>query len=106
MLMDRTGKITLATTDPDRLTIFLSYSIPEDLFEKVLIHELSHCVMFSYNLIEYIHDIVYPEYWIEAEERVCNFVASYGKIIFDNAYSIIGNDAYLFIPYKIDKIIK
>ena len=49
--------------------------------------------------------VVKPEYWIWAEEWVCNFIADYGAKIFSIAYSVLGNDAWMFIPYELDKVI-
>lgn len=40
-----------------------------------------------------------------AEEWVCNFIADYGAKIFSIAYSVLGNDAWMFIPYELDKVI-
>lgn len=105
MLMDRTGKMTLATTDPNLATIFMSRSLSGALLIKVLIHELGHCALVSYGLLDDIHKVVKPEYWILAEEWVCNFIADYGAKIFSIAYSVLGNDAWMFIPYELDKVI-
>lgn len=105
MLMDRTGKMTLATTDPNLATIFMSRGLSGALLIKVLIHELGHCALVSYGLLDDIHKVVKPEYWILAEEWVCNFIADYGAKIFSIAYSVLGNDAWMFIPYELDKVI-
>lgn len=58
MLMDRTGKMTLATTDPNLATIFMSRSLSGALLIKVLIHELGHCALVSYGLLDDIHKVV------------------------------------------------
>lgn len=71
----------------------------------VLLHELGHVTMISYNLIDDIHRMVLPEYWVEAEEWVCNFIANYGSKIFAAAYKIIGRDAWMFVPYELEKLI-
>ena len=49
----------------------------------VLIHELGHCVIFSFNLQYDIHKVVKEDYWLEAEEWLCNFIAGYGRLIFE-----------------------
>lgn len=72
---------------------------------KILIHELGHCALVSYSLLDDIHKVVKPEYWIWAEEWVCNFIADYGTKIFSIAYSVLGNDAWMFIPYELDRVI-
>lgn len=81
-LVDRMGVLTVATTDPYDLTIYISSSIYGQFHDKVLVHELAHAVMLSYYLIDDIHSVVYPTYWMEAEERVCNFIADYGFELF------------------------
>lgn len=81
-LIDRMGVLTVATTDPYDLTIYISSSIHGRFHDKVLVHELAHAVMLSYYLIDDIHMMVYPMHWMEAEERVCNFIADYGFELF------------------------
>lgn len=104
-LIDRLGTYTLATTDPKTLTIYVSSRVSEQLLPHVIIHELGHCAMYSFNLLDTIHSMVYPQYWIEAEEWVCNFLADYGYKIFSVAYSILGNDAWIYIPQEYEKLI-
>lgn len=106
MLVDRTGFLTVATTDPETKTVYLSKNLQGPFLIKVLLHELGHCVMISYDLIDYIHDYVYPDRWIDAEEWVCNFIADYGFQIFKAAYQIIGYDALLYLPKELEKLIK
>lgn len=104
-LIDRTKSKRLATTDPNTRTIYLSSSLEGNMLNKVLLHELGHCVMFSFGLLEDIHRVVPPTLWIQAEEWVCNFLADYGRQIFSIAYSILGEDAWLYVPYKLEKLI-
>lgn len=104
-LVDRTRKRVLATTDPNDLCVYLSEDLKGPLFSTVLIHELGHCAMVSFGLIEQIHRMVKPEYWIEAEEFMCNFIADYGLIIFRSAYRLFGNNALLFIPSEIERMV-
>lgn len=105
MLVDRTGVLTVATTDPTTLTIYISNELSGEFLTHVLIHELGHCAIFSFDLLIDIHRMVKPKYWIEAEEWVCNFIADYGTQIFNTAYSILGDDAWIFIPYELERLI-
>lgn len=73
--------------------------------ETVLIHELGHAALFSYGLLPDIHKAVKRQYWMEAEEWVCNFIADYGMRIFSIAYEVMGEDAWMFIPYELDRLI-
>ena len=93
-LVERSGRRTVATTDPKTGCIYLSNELRGKFLTKVLLHELGHCVIFSFNLLDDIHRMVLPKYWFEAEEWVCNFIADYGESIFGVAYSILGEDAW------------
>ena len=102
-LIDRSNTPRLATTDPTALTVYLSTDLYGDMLSTVLLHELGHCAIFSYDLLDDIHSAVLPQHWEEAEEWVCNFIADYGRDIFRNAYSVLGNEAFVVVPYTIDK---
>lgn len=104
-LIDRTGSLTLATTDPDTLCVYISNELQGDFLIRVLVHEIGHCALFSFDLLEEIHKVVDPYYWIEAEEWVCNFIADYGLKIFSVARSILGDNAWVFIPYELERLI-
>lgn len=104
-LMDRTGKMCLATTNPIDHCVYLSDRLRGTLFSRVLIHELGHCAMVSFNLLDEIHRMVMPEYWIEAEEFICNFIADYGLQIFNTGYQLFGDDVLLYIPSEIEKMV-
>lgn len=104
-LIDRTGEKRLATTDPRTRCIYLSTELYGDFLNRVLLHELGHAIMFSYNLLGRLHSFVLPEYWIDAEEWVCNFIADYGYQIFQIASDILGEEAWLFVPYELERMI-
>lgn len=104
-LVDRTGNLTVATTDPVSFCVYLSNELKGDFFNTVLIHELGHCAMISFDLIEYIHSHVAPEYWIDVEEFMCNFIADYGLKIFRTAYELFGDDALKVVPIEIEKYV-
>lgn len=72
---------------------------------KVFIHELGHCALVSFNLLDDIHRMVKPEYWIEAEEWACNLLADYGFEIFSIAFDILGYDAWKLIPEHFNRAI-
>lgn len=102
-LVDRTGTRTVATTDPREHIIFLSWDLSGHFLNTVLIHELGHCAMVSFDLLEEIHRMVRPEYWVEAEEFICNFIADYGLSIFKIVYDVLGDQAMLFLPSEIER---
>lgn len=65
------GVLTLGVTDWNDKMIYLSDALHGDLLERVLCHELTHTVCFSWG-------IYLP---IEYEEWLCNFMADHGKEI-------------------------
>lgn len=104
-LVDRTNRQRMATTDPRTQSVYLSNRLTGSFKKTVLLHELGHCVMFSYGLVRDIHRVVDPENWIEAEEWVCNFIADYGGAIFETAYEVLGDEAWECIPNELGNLI-
>lgn len=98
LLIDRTGVLTVAVTDPLVHSVYISSEVTGSFRCKVLIHEICHCALVSYGLLSYIHHAVKPEYWIEAEEWLCNLMADYGGLIFANAFNVLGYDALSIVP--------
>lgn len=49
--------------------------------------------MTSFGLIEELHRLVKPEYWIEAEEWVCNLLADYAEVVVCTGYTVTGYEA-------------
>lgn len=105
MLVDRSGKATVATTDPSTLSIYISDELDDEFLTRVLIHELGHCTIFSFGLLGDIHRMVYPLYWEEAEEWVCNFIADYGMMIFSIAKDTLGNKAVEIVPQELERLV-
>lgn len=104
-LVDRTGTLRVATTDPKTRCVYLSDRLSESFRVRVLIHELGHCAMVSFNLLYDIHKIVRPEFWVDAEEWVCNFIADYGFKIFKVAENILGDDVWDFVSQEIERLV-
>lgn len=105
MLIDRTNNLRLATTDPKTMTIYISDELSGSMLTRVLIHEIGHCIMWSYNLFDDIHRMVKRRYWIEAEEWICNFLADYGMIAFNQAAQVIGSRALVNVPRAMSKLV-
>ena len=97
-LIDRTGQRTVATTDTKTKNVYLSESLCGSFLKRVLLHELGHCALYSYGLLDDIHRVVSPANWIYAEELICNLIADYGEIIFDRLYDLYGYHAWKYIP--------
>lgn len=105
MLVDRTNTLTVATTDPKTKTVYLSESLHGDFLMTVFIHELAHCALYSFGLLNEIHRMTKPKYWIEMEEFICNFLSDFGLRIFRIAFSTLGYDAWKIIPMEFEKYI-
>lgn len=67
-------------TDNRKKTIFLYDKLDGSLLYKVLCHELVHAFCFSYGL----------RFSIDEEERLADFIATYGRDIFDLTDELIG----------------
>lgn len=104
-LIDRTGSLCLATTDPETMTVYLSDQLRGQLLTRVLIHEIAHCVMYSYGLDSQLRRMVKRRYWVEAEEWVCNFIADYGMAVFNSAAKVMGRRALACIPAAVEKLV-
>ena len=105
MLVDRSGNRTVATTDGSTRTVYLSNDISGSFKIKVLLHELGHVAMYSFNLFESIHRMIYPEHRIDAEEWICNFLADYGSMIFSIASTALGEDGWVCVPREFENLI-
>lgn len=105
ILIDRTDRRTVAVTDRSTLSVYLSSDLDGEFLYKVLIHELGHVAIYSFSLDEEIHRMVKPEYWIEAEEWICNFIYDYGLKIFEALSKIIGTEALKYLPNEIERLI-
>lgn len=104
-LIDRTNTLTVATTDPTNKTVCISEDVVGSFYVRVLIHEISHCALVSFGLLDDLRVMVKPEYLVQAEEWICNFIADYGTQVFDAAYSIMGADALEYVPSSIERLI-
>lgn len=103
-LIDRTGNFTVATTDPNDFCIYMSETLRGDFRTRVLLHELAHAMMFSYGYVDVIHDMTYPQHWIDMEELIANLISDRAKEIFDRAYDIVGDEAIHFVPMYLERL--
>lgn len=102
-LVDRTNTLKVATTDPGNLHVYLSEDLHGDFLMTVFIHELGHCALWSYGLLEEIHRMTKPEYWVDMEEFICNILADYGYQVFKIAFRTMGYDAWKEIPKTFER---
>ena len=105
ILVDRTGSLTVAVTDPDTMTIYLSNELRGSLLTTVVLHELSHAMMISYGYLDIIHKYCKKRYWIDMEELIANLISQQAKEIFERAYDIVGDEAIRFVPYELERLV-
>lgn len=92
ILIDRTNKMTIGVSDPQSMTVYLADNLNQDMLRHVLIHELGHCMMYSYNVLPLIHKCVKKRFWIVAEEWICNILADYAEEIIQIANEILRSE--------------
>lgn len=105
ILIDRTGRKTVATTDYSTQTVYLSKALAGDFKIKVFIHELGHCLMQSYGLIAKIHSMTYSDCHIEMEEFICNILADYGREVYSICERTFRDDAIKLVPLYMEKLV-
>ena len=103
ILVDRTGSLTVAVTDPDTMTIYLSNELRGSFLTTVVLHELSHAMMISYGYLEQIHRYCKKRYWVDMEELIANLIADRAYEIFQRAYDVVGDEAIRFVPYGLER---
>lgn len=105
VLIDRTGNRTLAVSDYSTGVISIANNLHGELLNRVFIHELGHCVMFSYGLLPELHRMVKKRYWVDAEEFVCNILADYSHFVIGTARDILGNKFTYVSPVGMERMI-
>ena len=75
------GTYTIGMTDNNAKTIYLYYKLHGYLLYKVICHELVHAYCFSYGI----------QLDIEEEERMADFIATFGLDIFKKTNEIFIN---------------
>ena len=71
MLFRSDGSLTLGACDNEINTIFINKELDDELFKKVLCHEIVHAAMFSYGV----------KLSLYREELLADLIATYGQEI-------------------------
>lgn len=87
------------------MTISIASNLHGELLNRVFIHELGHCVMFSYGLLPELHRMIKKRYWVDAEEFVCNILADYGQFVICTARDVLGNQFTYVSPVGMERMI-
>lgn len=91
-LIDRTGTSRLATTDPSAMCVYLSNGLRGLDLEVVSTHEVGHCAMHSYGLLDSLHVVIPEDTWVDVEGWVCNYLANRGREIIRAASTALGRN--------------
>lgn len=67
------GSRTVGMTDWNTSTVYIADDLSDNFMEKVLCHELCHCICFSYDI----------HIDIEQEEFLADWVSVYGRQVID-----------------------
>lgn len=103
VLVDRTGTLTIGVTDPQTMTIYLSNKLHGEFLTRVVLHELSHAMMYSYHYLDEIHRYCKKRHWVDMEELIANLIADRAYEIFQRAYDVVGDEAIRFVPYGLER---
>lgn len=94
LLIDRTNRRTVATTDVAGRRINVSSSLHGGMLARVLVHESAHAAMASYGISDRLRRHVPPGDLVAVEELICNILADHGMTIISAGLSTakaIGN---------------
>jgi hypothetical protein len=78
------GSLTVGVTDFPKRTVYLSELLKGAFLRRVMAHELTHCFCFSYNIV----------LDIDEEERMADFIATYGEELIYLLDDIMSNIKY------------
>lgn len=76
-LIDRTGVLRVATTDPATRTVCVSSDVMPPFLDRVLLHEVAHAVTISHGLLDPLHAFIPEELWILVEEWAAQLIEEY-----------------------------
>lgn len=105
LLVERTGRLTVATTDPAERLVCLSEELRGGFLLRVLIHELTHAAMAEFGLAGELRRMVRPGFEVEAEEWACNLLADYGMAVFNAAAEVLGGSAWKAVPAEFERML-
>ena len=78
LLIDRTGSLRLATTDPDTRTIRISRSVIPPLLDMVMLHEATHAITISYGLTDSLRALMTWDLQVFMEEWSAELLEKHG----------------------------
>lgn len=76
-LVDRTGSVRVATTDPRGRAVFLLDTLRPPLLDRVLLHEVAHAITVSWGLLPRVREGVLGRDVISVEEWAAQLVENH-----------------------------
>ena len=86
-LVDRTGQMRLATTDPAARVIHVSEAVSAAQLRHVLMHEATHACMVSYGMLDEVRGFAFDH--VRAEEWACNLMADHAAEVLAVTASVL-----------------
>ena len=77
-LVDRTGNLRLATTDPVARVIRVSRDVVPPLLDKVILHEATHALTMSRGLLWPLRNKLPESLWVTVEEWSAELLENHG----------------------------
>lgn len=90
LLMDRTGHMRVATTDPTTRTIRISRDVLPPLFDRVYLHEASHAIMEEAGVNELLSQLPDDRQQVLAEELLAWFLETHAIEVIDSVSRSLG----------------
>lgn len=89
-LVDRTGTMRLATTDPGAHEVRIRQDLMPPLLDKVMLHEAAHAVSWSHGNLARLSEIVARGDVVAVEELIANTVENYSIEALEAARTSLG----------------
>ena len=90
LLMDRTGRMTIATTDPTTRTIRISKAVMPPLFDQVYLHEAAHAMMVEAGVPDLLQRLTDGRWQVLMEELVAWFLETHAIQVIDAVSASLG----------------
>lgn len=89
-LIDRTGVLRIATTDPVGKVIRISYAVPASLFDQVYIHEAAHAMMIEAGITDVLWQVTEERRQVLTEEMLAWFLEHHAIEVIDAVSQSLG----------------
>lgn len=92
LLVDRTGRHTIATTDPVSRTIRISESVIPPMLDMVYLHEAAHAMMEEAGVTDLLSAMHDPQQAVAVEELLAWFLEAHAIEVIDAVSRSLGRE--------------